>query len=76
MHRPTPETIADGSYPLVPPPVHLREQGQGRRERRRRAYVDYYLAEGTIASVLETVPYVNLTPEALAESRSAWDAAK
>ena len=40
------------------------------------AYVDYYLAEGTIASVLETVPYVNLTAEALAESRSAWEAAR
>ena len=38
------------------------------------AYVDFYLADGTIAKVLETVPYVNLTPEALAESRSTWEA--
>ena len=29
---------------------------------------------GTIDTVLQTVPYVALTPEALAESRSAWDA--
>jgi hypothetical protein len=40
------------------------------------AYVDYYLADGTISSVLETVPYVNLAPAALAETRAAWDAVK
>ena len=40
------------------------------------AYVDYYLADGTIATVLETVPYVNLPADALAETRAAWDAAK
>ena len=40
------------------------------------AYVDFYLAEGTIATVLETVPYVNLAADALAATRSAWDAAK
>ena len=39
-----------------------------------RAYVDFYLGEGTIASVLETVPYVNLPAEKLTASRSAWDA--
>jgi hypothetical protein len=32
------------------------------------------VAEGTIAKVLETVPYVNLTPEALAASNAAWAA--
>jgi hypothetical protein len=40
------------------------------------AFVDFYLADGTIASVLETVPYVNLAPEALAETQAAWAAAK
>ena len=40
------------------------------------AYVDYYLADGTIDSVLETVPYVGLTAEALAETRPTWDASK
>jgi hypothetical protein len=39
-------------------------------------YIDYYLADGTISSVLETVPYVNLRPEALAETRAVWDAAR
>ncbi len=39
-----------------------------------RAYIDFYLGEGTIASVLETVPYVNLPADKLTASRSAWDA--
>ena len=37
---------------------------------------DYYLAEGTVSSVLETVPYVNLPSDKLAESRSTWDSSK
>ncbi len=40
------------------------------------SFVDYYLADGTISSVLETVPYVNLAPDALAETQAAWAAAK
>ena len=38
------------------------------------AYVDFYLAEGTIEKVLETVPYVNLPAEELDATRAAWDA--
>ena len=37
-------------------------------------YVDFYLADGTISTVLETVPYVNLPADALAATRSAWEA--
>ena len=36
------------------------------------AYVDYYLADGTISKVLETVPYVNLPADQLAASQAAW----
>ena len=39
------------------------------------AYVDYYLADGTISTVLETVPYVNLPADQLAESQAAWERA-
>jgi len=38
------------------------------------AYVDFYLADGTISKVLEAVPYVNLPAEELAATRSAWAA--
>jgi phosphate transport system substrate-binding protein len=73
---PTPETIADGSYPLSRPLFIYVNKAKAAENAAVGAYVDYYLAEGTIASVLETWPYVNLTPESLAETRSAWDAAK
>ena len=73
---PTPETIADGSYPLSRPLFIYVNKARAAENAAVSAYVDYYLAEGTIASVLETWPYVNLTPETLAESRAAWEAAK
>ena len=37
------------------------------------AYVDHYLADGTIAAVNEEVGYVDLAPEVLAESRATWE---
>ena len=73
---PTPETIADGSYPLSRPLFIYVNKAKAAENPAVGAYVDYYLAEGTISTVLETVPYVNLTPEALAETRTAWEAAK
>lgn len=72
---PTAETIADGSYPLSRPLYIYVNTARAAENPAVGAYVDFYLADGTIASVLETVPYVNLTDEALAETRSAWDAA-
>ena len=39
------------------------------RTPRSRAYVDYYLADGTISTALETVPYVNLPADKLAATR-------
>jgi phosphate transport system substrate-binding protein len=73
---PTPETIADGSYPLSRDLFIYVNKAKAAKNSAVVAYVDYYLAEGTIDSVLETVPYVGLTAEALAETRAAWDAAK
>jgi phosphate transport system substrate-binding protein len=73
---PTPETIADGSYPLSRPLFIYVNKARAAENAAIGAYVDFYLAEGTISTVLETVPYVNLAPDALAETRAAWDAAK
>ena len=73
---PTPETIADGSYPLSRNLYIYVNKAKAAENPAVPAYVDYYLADGTIASVLETVPYVGLTADALAETRAAWDAAK
>ncbi len=73
---PTPETIGDGSYPLSRSLYIYVNKAKAAENAALAAYVDYYLAEGTISTALETVPYVNLPAETLAETRAAWDAAK
>jgi phosphate transport system substrate-binding protein len=73
---PTAATIGDGSYPLSRSLYIYVNKAKAAANPAVTAYVDYYLADGTIAKVLETVPYVNLTPDVLAESRSTWAAAK
>ena len=74
--QPSAETIADASYPLSRSLYLYVNKAKAAANPAVVAYVDYYLAEGTISTVLETVPYVNLPADALAETRSAWDAAK
>jgi phosphate transport system substrate-binding protein len=71
---PTADTISDGSYPLSRTLYIYVNKAKAAENPAVVAYVDYYLAEGTISSVLETVPYVNLPADKLAESRSTWDA--
>ncbi len=73
---PTAETIASGEYPLSRNLYIYINKAKAAENPAVVGYVDYYLADGTISSVLEAVPYVNLTPEALAETRAAWDASR
>jgi phosphate transport system substrate-binding protein len=73
---PTAETIASGEYPLSRNLYIYINKAKAAANPAVVGYVDYYLADGTVSSVLETVPYVNLTPEALTETRAAWDAAR
>jgi phosphate transport system substrate-binding protein len=73
---PTAETIASGEYPLSRDLYIYVNNAKAAENPAVVGYIDYYLADGTISSVLETVPYVNLTPEALAETRAVWDAAR
>ena len=54
--------------------LHLRQQGQGRGQSGRRRLRRLLPRRGTIAKVLETVPYVNLPAEELAATRAAWEA--
>ena len=69
-------TIADGSYPLSRSLYLYVNKAKAAANPALAAYVDYYLADGTISKVLETVPYVNLPTETLAATRATWDAAK
>ena len=69
---PSAETITDNSYPLSRPLLIYVNKAKAAANPAVVAYVDYYLADGTISKVLETVPYVNLPADQLAASQAAW----
>ena len=71
---PSAETIADGTYPIARSLYLYVDTAKAAANPAVAAYIDFYLADGTIATVLENVPYVNLPAEALAETRATWDA--
>ena len=71
---PTAETIANGTYPIARDLYVYVNKAKATENPALAAFIDFYLAEGTIASVLEEVSYVNLAPEALAETQAAWKA--
>jgi phosphate transport system substrate-binding protein len=71
---PTPETIADNSYPISRDLFIYVNVAKAEENPAVAAYVDFYLSDGLIDTVLETVPYVPLAPEILAESQAGWTA--
>jgi ABC-type phosphate transport system substrate-binding protein len=73
--EPTAATIADNSYPISRDLYIYVNKAKAAENAAVTAYIDYYLAEGTISSVLETVPYVNLPEESLVEQQAIWTAA-
>jgi phosphate transport system substrate-binding protein len=70
---PTAESIADGSYPLSRGLYVYVNKAKAAENPAVAAYIDYYLADGTIDSVLETVPYVSLPADELAATKATWD---
>jgi phosphate transport system substrate-binding protein len=74
--QPTEATIADGSYPLSRSLYIYVNKAKAASNPAVAGYVDFYLADGTISKVLETVPYVNLPATDLDATRSAWEASK
>jgi phosphate transport system substrate-binding protein len=69
---PTPETIASNEYPISRDLYIYVNKAKAESNEAVAAFVDYYLADGTIDTALETVPYVPLADDALASSRHAW----
>jgi len=74
--EPNAETIAATEYPISRDLYIYVNKAKAEANPAVVAYVDYYLADGTITSVLETVPYVPLAADALAETQSTWTTAK
>jgi phosphate transport system substrate-binding protein len=73
--EPTAETIAAGQYPISRDLYIYVNNEKARANAAIPAWVDFYLADGTIDGILETVPYVPLDPGALKASQDAWAAA-
>jgi phosphate transport system substrate-binding protein len=71
---PTPETIASNTYPISRDLFIYVNKAKAEENPAVAAYVDYYLSDGLIDEVLETVPYVPLAADVLAESRAGWEA--
>jgi len=73
---PSTETIGDGSYPLSRPLFIYVNKARAMENPAVAAWVDFYLAPGTIEKVLESVPYVNLPASELDATRAAWESAR
>jgi phosphate transport system substrate-binding protein len=71
---PTPETIAANTYPISRDLYIYVNKAKSDSNPAVKAFVDYYLADGTIAMALETVPYVPLASDALVASQDTWAA--
>ena len=69
---PTPETIASNEYPISRDLWIYVNRATAEESPAVAAYLDYYMADGTIATALETVPYVPLDDASLAESQDRW----
>lgn len=70
--EPTPETIADGSYPIARSLFIYPNLAKVEENPAVAGYVDFYLSDEGIQNVAE-VGYVALTPEDLEATRGAWD---
>lgn len=71
---PDANTIADGSYPISRLLYIYVNKAKAAENPAVSAFVDYYLADGTISTALQTVPYINLPADQLAASQAAWQA--
>lgn len=69
---PTPDNIASNEYPISRDLWIYVNKAKADENPAVAAYVDYYMADGTIATALETVPYVPLDEASLAESQDRW----
>lgn len=71
---PTTDTIASATYPLARDLYIYVNKDKAAANPALAAFVDFYLAEGTVSTINETVGYIDLAPDVLAASRAAWDA--
>jgi phosphate transport system substrate-binding protein len=71
---PTKETIGDNSYPLSRALYIYVNKAKAASNPAVAAFVDFYLSDGVISTVNDTVGYIDLAPDVLAQSAAAWAA--
>ena len=71
---PTADTIASAEYPLARDLYIYVNKDKAAANPALAAFVDFYLAEGTVATINETVGYIDLSSNVLAASLAAWNA--
>jgi phosphate transport system substrate-binding protein len=71
---PSPETIADASYPLSRS-LYIYVNNAKISDPAIKAYVDFYLSDDSLNSLVTQVGYVSLPADRIDATRSAWDAA-
>lgn len=69
--EPTPETIADGSFPIARPLFIYVNSAKAEEKPELADYVDFYMSDAGMASVSE-VGYVDLDDSELERTRQAW----
>lgn len=72
---PSPNTIADGSYPLSRLLFIYVNQAKTAENPAVKAYVDYYLSADGITAAVSEVGYVTLPADRIEATRAAWEAA-
>jgi phosphate transport system substrate-binding protein len=72
---PSRDTVADGTYPISRNLYIYVNKAKIASNPALAAYVDLYLADGTVDTVLQTVPYVALAPTEFKKTQDAWAAA-
>jgi phosphate transport system substrate-binding protein len=73
---PSYDTISDGTYPISRPLYIYVNKAKLAEKPELAAFVDFYLTDGVISTVLDTVPYVNLSADEFAKTQATWAAAK
>jgi phosphate transport system substrate-binding protein len=73
---PSPETIADGSYPLSRPLFIYPNLGKAAQSAALLSFVDYYLSDDGLNVAVSEVGYVPTPPEDQEATRTAWEDAK
>ncbi|MGH2573115.1 MAG: phosphate ABC transporter substrate-binding protein PstS family protein [Actinomycetota bacterium] len=73
---PSPETIADGTYPLARSLFIYVNKDKAAEKTALTAFVDLYVTETGLVDSVQQVGYVPLPPERIEQTRSAWENGK